>query len=189
MPAAPFATPTQVVRNFAEFPAGASRHATAMWRHGRYRHRIGHGASRLQFAALALALTSSHAYADTFQEKWMGRIARHRRRRAEASVYWKTSGTRAASASKPTRLSCAHAPRRLAPLVVHQSRERQEDPLPGSGPRPHTAAEFSTSRSAPRASRLRWLVRVSRAPCGLRVSGRNPVHFRLSPKLRRCCPG
>ena len=53
-----------------------------------YRHRNGRGASRLRFAALALALTSSHAGADTFQEKWMGRIARPPADDQEASVYW-----------------------------------------------------------------------------------------------------
>jgi hypothetical protein len=40
-----------------------------------YRHRNGRGASRLRSATLALALTSSPASADTFQAKWMGRIA------------------------------------------------------------------------------------------------------------------
>ena len=53
-----------------------------------YRHREGRGPSKLQFAALALVLTSSQAYADSFQEKWMGRIARPPADDQEASVYW-----------------------------------------------------------------------------------------------------
>jgi hypothetical protein len=42
----------------------------------------------MEFAAFALALTSSHASADTFQEMWIGRIARPTADDQEASVYW-----------------------------------------------------------------------------------------------------
>ena len=42
----------------------------------------------MEFAAFALALTSSHASADTFQEMWIGRIARVPADDQEASVYW-----------------------------------------------------------------------------------------------------
>jgi hypothetical protein len=41
-----------------------------------------------KFAALALALTSSRVCADSFQEMWMGRVARPPADNEEASVYW-----------------------------------------------------------------------------------------------------
>jgi peptidoglycan lytic transglycosylase len=73
-----------------------------------YRHRNGRGASRLPFAALALALSSSHACADSFQEKWMGRIARPPADDQEASVYWEDKWDARGKRFKANEVSCAH---------------------------------------------------------------------------------
>ena len=83
-----------------------------------YRHRIGRGASRLQFAALALALTSSHAYADTFQEMWMGRIARPPADDQEASVYWEDKWDARCKRFKANEVSCAHRTEAFGTIFV-----------------------------------------------------------------------
>jgi rare lipoprotein A len=83
-----------------------------------YRHRIGRGASRLQFAALALALTSSHAYADTFQEMWMGRIARPPADDQEASVYWEDKWDARGKRFKANEVSCAHRTEAFGTIFV-----------------------------------------------------------------------
>jgi rare lipoprotein A (peptidoglycan hydrolase) len=73
-----------------------------------YRHRDSRGSSKLQFAALALVLTSSQAYADSFQEKWMGRIARPPADDQEASVYWEDKWDARGKRFKANEVSCAH---------------------------------------------------------------------------------
>jgi rare lipoprotein A (peptidoglycan hydrolase) len=72
------------------------------------RHREGHVASKLQLAALALTLTSLPALADTFQEKWMGRIARPPADNQEASVYWEDKWDARGKRFKANEVSCAH---------------------------------------------------------------------------------
>ena len=83
-----------------------------------YRHREDRGASRLRFAALALALTSSHAYADTFQEKWMGRIARPPADDQEASVYWEDKWDARGKRFKANEVSCAHRTEAFGTIFV-----------------------------------------------------------------------
>jgi rare lipoprotein A (peptidoglycan hydrolase) len=70
------------------------------------RHRNGCGASSLRFAALAL--TSSHACADTFQEKWMGRITRPPADDQEASIYWEDKWDARGKRFEANEVSCAH---------------------------------------------------------------------------------
>jgi rare lipoprotein A (peptidoglycan hydrolase) len=83
-----------------------------------YRHRDGRGASRLRFAMLALALTSSPAYADTFQEKWMGRIARPPADDQEASVYWEDKWDARGKRFKANEVSCAHRTEAFGTIFV-----------------------------------------------------------------------
>jgi peptidoglycan lytic transglycosylase len=83
-----------------------------------YRHRNSRGASRLRFAALAMALTSSHACADTFQEKWMGRIARPPADDQEASVYWEDKWDARGKRFKANEVSCAHRTEAFGTIFV-----------------------------------------------------------------------
>ena len=83
-----------------------------------YRHREGRGPSKLQFAALALVLTSSQAYADSFQEKWMGRIARPPADDQEASVYWEDKWDARGKRFKANEVSCAHRTEAFGTIFV-----------------------------------------------------------------------
>ena len=83
-----------------------------------YRHRDSRGSCRLRFTALALALTSSHACADTFQEKWMGRIARPPADDQEASVYWEDKWDARGKRFKANEVSCAHRTEAFGTIFV-----------------------------------------------------------------------
>ena len=83
-----------------------------------YRHRERRGPSKLQFAALALMLTSSQAYADTFQAKWMGRIARPPADDQEASVYWEDKWDARGKRFKANEVSCAHRTEAFGTIFV-----------------------------------------------------------------------
>lgn len=83
-----------------------------------YRPRKNCGASRLRFAALTLALASSNAYADTFQEKWMGRIARPPADDQEASVYWEDRWDARGKRFKANEVSCAHRTEAFGTIFV-----------------------------------------------------------------------
>jgi hypothetical protein len=61
-----------------------------------------------KFAALALALTSSPVCADSFQEMWMGRVARPPADNEEASVYWEDTWDARGKHFKANEVSCAH---------------------------------------------------------------------------------
>ncbi len=82
------------------------------------RRREAHIAPRFQFAALALTLTSSAAVADTFQEKWMGRIARPPADNQEASVYWQGTLDARGKRFKPHEVSCAHRTEAFGTIFV-----------------------------------------------------------------------
>ncbi|WP_156795706.1 septal ring lytic transglycosylase RlpA family protein [Bradyrhizobium icense] len=83
-----------------------------------YRHRAGRGASKLQLAALSLVLTSSAVCADTFQEKWMGRIARPPADDQEASVYWEGKWDARGKRFKANEVSCAHRTEAFGTIFV-----------------------------------------------------------------------
>ena len=72
------------------------------------RHRACKRVSKMRLAALALVLASSPACADTFQEKWMGRIARPPADDQEASVYWEDKWDARGKRFKANEVSCAH---------------------------------------------------------------------------------
>jgi hypothetical protein len=115
-----FATPApKSKRNFGEGPGGQKpvlqQNVGVMTG---YLHRNGCGAVKLRFALLALALTSSPAGADTFQEKWMGRIARPPADDQEASVYWQGQVDARGKRFKPNEVSCAHRTEAFGTIFV-----------------------------------------------------------------------
>jgi rare lipoprotein A (peptidoglycan hydrolase) len=81
-------------------------------------HGEGNGVSKLQLAALALALTSSPVCADTFQEMWMGRVARPPADNQEASVYWEDTWDARGKRFKANEVSCAHRTEALGTIFV-----------------------------------------------------------------------
>ena len=107
-----------------------------------YHHRNGRGASKLRFAALALALalTSSHACADSFQEKWMGRIARPPADDQEASVYWEDKWDARGKRFKADEVSCAHRTEAFGTIFVVTNLENGKKircPVQDRGPFAH----------------------------------------------------
>jgi rare lipoprotein A len=83
-----------------------------------YLDRTGRGVSRLRLAALVLAVTSSNAAADTFQEKWMGRIARPPADDQEASVYWQGTWDARGKRFRANDVSCAHRTEAFGTIFV-----------------------------------------------------------------------
>ena len=82
-----------------------------------YRHRECR-VSKMRLAALALVLASSPACADTFQEKWMGRIARPPADDQEASVYWEDKWDARGKRFKANEVSCAHRTEKFGTVFV-----------------------------------------------------------------------
>ena len=102
-----------------------------------YRHRKGCGTSRIPLAVFALALTSSQACADTFQEKWMGRIARPPADDQEASVYWEDKWDARGKRFKANEVSCAHRTEAFGTVFVVTNLEngkKIECPVQDRGP-------------------------------------------------------
>ena len=83
-----------------------------------YRHRECQRVSKMRLAALALVLVSSPAGADTFQEKWMGRIARPPADDQEASVYWEDKWDARGKRFKANEVSCAHRTEAFGTIFV-----------------------------------------------------------------------
>ncbi len=85
-----------------------------------YRNRKGSGVSRMRLAALALALgsPSSSVFADSFQQMWMGRIARPPADNEEASVYWEDRWDARGKRFKPDEVSCAHRTEAFGTIFV-----------------------------------------------------------------------
>jgi peptidoglycan lytic transglycosylase len=69
-----------------------------------YRHR----AMPVRLAAIAFVLDMLPAQAETFQQMWMGRIARPPADDAEASVYWEDKWDARGKHFRPDEVSCAH---------------------------------------------------------------------------------
>ena len=83
-----------------------------------YRRRECQRVSKMRLAALALVLASSPACADTFQEKWMGRIARPPADDQEASVYWEDKWDARGKRFKANEVSCAHRTEAFGTIFV-----------------------------------------------------------------------
>src|ERR1700760_4950914 len=79
-----------------------------------YRH---HGVW-VGLAAFALALSAVPAYADTFQQMWMGRIARPPADNEQASVYWEDKWDARGKRFKPEEVSCAHRTEAFGTIFV-----------------------------------------------------------------------
>jgi peptidoglycan lytic transglycosylase len=62
----------------------------------------------VRLAAFALLLSALPAEAQTFQEIWMGRVARPPGDNEEASVYWEDKWDARGKRFKPHEVSCAH---------------------------------------------------------------------------------
>jgi rare lipoprotein A (peptidoglycan hydrolase) len=65
-----------------------------------------------------LLIGSSPAAADTFQQMWMGRIARPPADNEEASVYWEDKWDARGKHFKPDEVSCAHRTEALGTIFV-----------------------------------------------------------------------
>src|SRR5262245_9813081 len=62
----------------------------------------------VRLAAFALLLSALPAEAQTFQQMWMGRVARPPADNEEASVYWADKWDARGKRFKPDEVSCAH---------------------------------------------------------------------------------
>ena len=62
----------------------------------------------VQLVALALLMSALPAEADSFQQMWMGRVARPPADNEEASVYWEDKWDARGKRFKPNEVSCAH---------------------------------------------------------------------------------
>ena len=62
----------------------------------------------VRLAACALLLSAVSAEAQSFQQMWMGRVARPPADNEEASVYWEDKWDARGKRFKPDAVSCAH---------------------------------------------------------------------------------
>ena len=72
----------------------------------------------VRLAAFALLLSAWPAQADTFQQMWMGRIARPPADNEEASVYWEDKWDARGKRFKPDEVSCAHRTEALGTIFI-----------------------------------------------------------------------
>jgi rare lipoprotein A len=72
----------------------------------------------VQFIALALLMSALPAEADTFQQIWMGRVARPPADNEAASVYWEDRWDARGKRFKPNEVSCAHRTEALGTVFV-----------------------------------------------------------------------
>ena len=72
----------------------------------------------LRLAAFALLLAALPAEAQTFQQMWMGRVARPPADNAEASVYWEDKWDARGKRFKPHEVSCAHRTEAFGTIFV-----------------------------------------------------------------------
>ena len=71
-----------------------------------------------RLAVLVLFLSAGPAVADSFQQMWMGRIARPPADNEEASVYWEDSWDARGKRFKPDEVSCAHRTEAFGTIFV-----------------------------------------------------------------------
>jgi rare lipoprotein A (peptidoglycan hydrolase) len=72
----------------------------------------------VRLAAFALLLGALPAEAQTFQQMWMGRIARPPADNQEASVYWEDKWDARGKRFKPHEVSCAHRTEAFGTIFV-----------------------------------------------------------------------
>jgi rare lipoprotein A (peptidoglycan hydrolase) len=72
----------------------------------------------MRLAALALLLSALPAQADSFQQMWMGRIARPPADDQEASVYWEDTWDARGKRFKPNEIYCAHRTEAFGTIFV-----------------------------------------------------------------------
>jgi rare lipoprotein A (peptidoglycan hydrolase) len=75
-------------------------------------------APAMRLAALALLLAALPAEAQTFQQMWMGRVARPPADNEEASVYWEDKWDARGKRFKPHEISCAHRTEAFGTIFV-----------------------------------------------------------------------
>ena len=85
---------------------------------GRVGVMAGYCQGALGLAALALILSATPVEADTFQQMWMGRIARPPADNEEASVYWEDKWDARGKRFKPNEVSCAHRTEAFGTIFV-----------------------------------------------------------------------
>jgi rare lipoprotein A (peptidoglycan hydrolase) len=76
------------------------------------------GIMGVRLAAFALLLGTLPAEAQTFQQMWMGRIARPPADNQEASVYWEDKWDARGKRFKPHEVSCAHRTEAFGTIFV-----------------------------------------------------------------------
>src|SRR5215813_7450211 len=76
------------------------------------------GVWRARLVAFALLLGALPAQAESFQQMWMGRIARPPADNEEASVYWEDKWDARGKRFKPNEVSCAHRTEALGTIFV-----------------------------------------------------------------------
>jgi rare lipoprotein A len=76
-----------------------------------------HRAVQMRLAAIVLVLGIVPAQAETFQQMWMGRVARPPAG-GEASVYWEDTWDARGKRFKPNEVSCAHRTEAFGTIFV-----------------------------------------------------------------------
>jgi rare lipoprotein A len=71
-----------------------------------------------RLAAFALLIGAMPAQADTFQQMWMGRVARPPADNEQASVYWEDKWDARGKRFNPDKVSCAHRTEALGTVFI-----------------------------------------------------------------------
>src|ERR1700742_1120443 len=95
---------------------------------------------RAWLAAFALVISALPVKADSFQQMWMGRIARPPADNEEASVYWEDRWDARGKRFKPDEVSCAHRTEAFGTIFIVTNLDngkRIECPVRDRGPFAH----------------------------------------------------
>ena len=90
--------------------------------------------------AFALAMSALPAHAQTFQQMWMGRIARPPATNEEASVYWEDKWDARGKRFRPNEVSCAHRTEAFGTIFIVTNLENGKKikcPVTDRGPYAH----------------------------------------------------
>jgi rare lipoprotein A len=91
----------------------------------------------IRLAAFGLLIAAMPAQAETFQQIWMGRIARPPADNEEASVYWEDKWDARGKRFDPNKVSCAHRTEALGTVFIVTNLEngkKIECPVSDRGP-------------------------------------------------------